>query len=103
MERIKLNYLCETEDNPKMLQVYLKDAYHEVFCYGLAFKSEGRYKDKLLFTIISGSDSALQSLKGAIDLGSRGGVSFGYGEKYTTVYRFRQEKPLVTEKGKYEN
>lgn len=96
------NFKLETEDNPKMLQVFLKDAYHEVFCYGLAFKDVGRYSDQLLFTIISGSDSALQSMKGAIDLGTRGGISFGYGEKGTTDYRFHREKPLEAEKGKYE-
>jgi len=98
-----LNYLYETEENPKMLQVYLKDAYHEVFCYGLAFKNEGNYKDKLLFTIISGSDSALQSMKAAIDVGTKGGISFGHGKKSMTDYRFHREKPLETEKGQYEN
>lgn len=98
-----MNYLSETEDKPKMLQVYLKDAYHEVFCYGLAFEEEGRYKDKLLFTIISGSDSALQSMKGAIDLGVRSGINFGYGEKGTTDYRFHHETSLEAEKGQYEN
>lgn len=95
-------YLQETEDNPKMLQVFLKDAYHEVFCYGMACENEGRHEEKLLFAIVSGSDSALQSMKGAIDIGSRGGIRFGYGEKGTTDYLFKREKSLFAEKGKYE-
>ncbi|MCM3358108.1 DEAD/DEAH box helicase [Psychrobacillus sp. MER TA 171] len=95
-------YLQETEDNPKMLQVFLKEAYHEVLCYGLASlegnKGQG---EKLLFTIISGSDSALQSIKASIDIGSRG-ISFGNGEKTNTNYLFKREKYLFSEKGKYE-
>lgn len=98
-----MNYLSETEDKPKMLQVLMKDAYHEVFCYGLATEDEGRYEEKILFAIISGSDSALQSMKGAIDIGSRGAIRFGYGEKGTTDYLFHREKILGAEKGKYEN
>lgn len=95
-------YLQETDENPKMLQVYLKEAWHEVFCYGLGLESKERGNDKLLFTIVSGSDSALQSLKGAIDVGSHGGITFGYGEKGTTDYLFHREKSLSAEKGKYE-
>lgn len=76
-----MNYLQETEDNPKMLQVRLKDAWHEVFCYALAYEKTERQYDKLLVTIVSGSDSALQSIKGAIDVGSQGGISMGYGKK----------------------
>lgn len=71
---------------------------HEVFCFGLAFKNEGRYKDKLLFTIISGSNSALQSMKGSIDLGSQGGLSMGYGKKETTDFMFHREKALGADK-----
>lgn len=92
----------ETEDNPKMLQVLMKDAYHEVFCYGLATEDEGRYEEKILFAIISGSDSALQSMKASIDIGSRGAIRFGYGEKGTTDYIFHREKILGAEKGKYQ-
>jgi len=97
-----MNYLKETEDHPKMFQVYLNQAWHEVFCYAMAFEDSGRYEDKLLFTIVSGSDSALQSLKGAIDVGSHGGLKFGYGIKELTGYRFQTEKSLFAEKGKYE-
>ncbi|MEK5071754.1 DEAD/DEAH box helicase [Sporosarcina sp. FSL K6-1508] len=97
-----MNYIAETTDNPKMFQVYLKQAWHEVFCYALAFEKSNRYEDKLLFTIVSGSDSALQSIRGAIDIGSTGGLKFGYGTKELTGYRFHSEKPLAAEKGKYE-
>ncbi|MEK5149087.1 DEAD/DEAH box helicase [Psychrobacillus sp. FSL K6-4615] len=97
-----MNYLQETEDNPKMLQVRLKDAWHEVFCYALAYEKTERQYDKLLVTIVSGSDSALQSIKGAIDVGSQGGISMGYGKKGTTDFIFHREKSLGCEKGKYE-
>lgn len=97
-----MNYTRETVDNPKMFQVYLNKAWHEVFCYGMAFERTNQSEDKLLFTIVSGSDSALQSLRGAIDIGSSGGLAFGYGEKELTGYRFRREKELRAEKGMYE-
>lgn len=93
----------ETEDHPKMFQVYLNKAWHEVFCYALAYEDEGRHEDKLLLTIVSGSDSALQSVKGAIDIGSRGGLKFGYGIKELKGYQFHWEKHLFAEKGKYES
>lgn len=92
----------ETADNPKMFQVYLNDAWHEVFCYGFAFEEEGYREGKLLFSVMSGSDSALQSIKGAIDVGSRGGLKFGHGVKTMTEYNFKSEKSLFAEKGKYE-
>ncbi|MGE7544173.1 hypothetical protein [Sporosarcina newyorkensis] len=98
-----MNYVQETTDQPKMFQVYLKQAWHELFCYAIAFESTNRYEDKLLFTIVSGSDSALQSIRGAIDIGSRGGLKFGYGTKELAQYRFHSEKALAAEKGKYEN
>ena len=63
-------YRVETQDNPKMFQVYLNQAWHEVFCYAFAYEDEGMREGKLLFSILSGSDSALQSIKGAIDVGS---------------------------------
>lgn len=94
-------YQVETQDNPKMFQVYLNQAWHEVFCYAFAFESDTSRDGKLLFSIMSGSDSALQSIKGAIDVGTRGGLKFGYGEKTNTEYQFRTEKTLYAEKGKY--
>jgi hypothetical protein len=103
MERVKMNYLSETEEHPKMFQVYLQQAWHEVFSYAMAFEKTGRSEDKLLFTIVSGSDSAIQSIRGAIDIGSIGGLNFGYGTKELTQYKFHSEKALAAEKGKYEN
>lgn len=97
-----MNFQVETEEQPKLFQVYLKQAWHEVFCYAMAFETTNRYEDKLLFTIVSGSDSALQSIRGAIDIGSSGGLKFGYGEKELTGYRFHSEKALAAEKGRYE-
>lgn len=97
-----MNFQVESQEQPKMFQVYLKQAWHEVFCYALAFEPTRRYEDKLLFTIVSGSDSALQSVRGAIDIGSSGGLKFGYGTKELTAYRFHSELALLAEKGKYE-
>ena len=84
-----------------MFEVYLNQAWHQVFCYALAYEDTNRHEDKLLMVIVSGSDSALQSIKGAIDIGSHG-LKFGYGEKELTGYRFFPEKTLFAEKGKYE-
>ncbi|MER2009695.1 MAG: DEAD/DEAH box helicase, partial [Psychrobacillus sp.] len=95
-------YLNETEENPKMLQVYLNEAWHEVFCYALSHENANNHQEKLLFTLVSGSDSAMQSIKGAIDIGTRGGIKFGYGEKGTTDYLFHTEQSLFADKGKYE-
>lgn len=97
-----MNFVKEIAEQPKMFQVYLNHAWHEVFCYAMAFEKTNRYEDKLLFTIVSGSDSALQSIRGAIDIGSSGGLKFGYGTKELTDYRFHSEKALAAEKGKYE-
>ncbi|AQQ55375.1 hypothetical protein [Planococcus lenghuensis] len=93
-------YKLETEDNPKFMEIYINQAWHQVFCYAMAFADRGR-DDMLLFTIVSGSDSALQSLKAAIDIGTRSGLRFGYGEKSLTGYEFRSERTLMSEKGKY--
>lgn len=97
-----MNYTKETTENPKMFQVYLNKAWHEVLCYGLATEKARGTEDKLLLTIVSGSDSAMQSIRGAIDIGSRGGLTFGYGEKQLTGYRFKKEISLRSEKGRYQ-
>ena len=92
----------ETEENPKMFEVYLNHAYHQVFCYGFAHEESPGKDKKLLFTLVSGSDSALQSMKGAIDIGSYG-IRFGYGEKELTGWKFKSEQSLFCEKGKYQS
>lgn len=96
-------YHLETDENPKFLEIYVNQAWHQVFCYAMAFEKVEGYgrDDKLLFTIVSGSDSALQSLKAVIDIGTRGGIRFGYGEKTNTGFSFKNEKSLASEKGKY--
>ncbi|MDQ0271239.1 DEAD/DEAH box helicase [Cytobacillus purgationiresistens] len=94
-------FTTETNEQPKMFQVFSNLAWHEVFCYALAYEKKERNEDKLLLSIISGSDSALQSIKGTIDLGSRG-INFGYGDKGLTGYKFTSEKSLYSEKGHYE-
>ncbi|QHA38700.1 hypothetical protein D5E69_22970 (plasmid) [Rossellomorea marisflavi] len=94
--------LVETEDNPKMLEVYLEQAWQSTFCYGLAL--EQVHSDKppiILMSILAGSDSTLQAMKAAMDIGSSG-FRFGYGEKGLTNYEFKSEFGLVAEKGAYE-
>lgn len=100
---MKNPYRLESDESPKMLEIYVNQAWHQVFCYAMAFEDAEGYgrDDKLLFTIVSGSDSALQSLKAAIDIGTRGGIRFGFGEKTTTGFQFKSEKSLMSEKGKY--
>ncbi|MCM3318007.1 DEAD/DEAH box helicase [Rummeliibacillus stabekisii] len=94
---MELNYQLETTENPKMLEGIREGAYHQAFCYALAAEDK-----KLLMTIISGSDSAIQSLKASIDMGTYGGLQFGYGIQDLTGYKFEKEKPLSSDKGKYE-
>lgn len=93
----------EVKDQPKMLEVYLEQSYQDAFCYALACEQpekEWQYP-KLLLAIISGSDSTLQSMKAAVDIGSMG-LHFGYGEKELTGYSFKKEFQIESEKGKYE-
>ncbi|MGB6407086.1 MAG: hypothetical protein WBF39_06385, partial [Planococcus donghaensis] len=61
---MKNTYRLESDENPKLLEIYVNQAWHQVFCYALAFEKVEGYgrEDKILFTIVSGSDSALQSL-----------------------------------------
>lgn len=100
---IQWNKIAESNDNPKMLEIYLDQAWQNAFCYALAveppqYESQGA---KILMTIIAGSDSTLQAMKASVDIGS-GGLAFGYGEKQLTDYKFVQELRLYSEKGKYE-
>lgn len=93
----------ETSENPRMLEVYHEQVWQQVFCYALAVEeSDSPYRDDtILMTIVAGSDSSLQALKAAIDIGSSG-LTFGYGIKGLTSYDYQKEKGLVSEKGKYE-
>ncbi|NRD81086.1 DEAD/DEAH box helicase family protein [Bacillus sp. BRMEA1] len=95
--------LEETEDCPKMLEVYLEQAWQNAFCYALACEAPDQsWKQPLiLMTIIAGSDSTLQSMKAAMDIGSNG-FHFGQGEKTLTTYEFQRDFQLCADKGSYE-
>jgi hypothetical protein len=101
---INFSKIAETNENPKMLEVYLEQAWQSAFCYALAVEPpEHEWQGaKLLMTIIAGNDSTLQAMKAAVDIGS-GGLSFGYGEKHLTDYKFVKEFRMYSERGKYEN
>ncbi|RKJ75256.1 helicase, partial [Butyricicoccus sp. 1XD8-22] len=94
----------ETLENPKMLDIYVKQAWHNVFCYACAYEEvpNQRNEKKLLLALVSGADSAIQSVRAVIDIGTHGGVRFGYGVKEERDYRFVSEYELFTEKGMYE-
>lgn len=96
--------LLETIEQPKMLDVYVSQAWHSVFCYACAYEELewDRQDKKLLLAIVTGADSAIQSVRSIVDLGTQGGVRFGYGLKEERDYRFVSELQLFTEKGRYE-
>ncbi|KAA6446941.1 helicase-related protein [Bacillus swezeyi] len=100
-EKIDWSLIQEEEDKPKMVEVYIEQSWQNGFCYTLALDETEPELPVLLFAIISGSDSTLQSIKAAIDIGSCG-LSFGYGEKTLTDYQFNREFRFRAEKGKYE-
>lgn len=93
----------ESEENPKMLEVYLEQAYQNALCFALACEEPEKnwHEPRLLMTVIAGSDSTLQVMKAAIDSGLKG-MSFGYGEKSLTGYDFEREFRIESEKGKFE-
>jgi hypothetical protein len=101
---INWNQIEETNENPKMLELYLDQAWQNAFCYVLAVvEPEKEWQSaKLLMTIIAGSDSTIQAMKASVDLGSSG-LSFGYGEKQLTDYKFVPQFCLYSEKGRFEN
>ncbi|MCM3443958.1 MULTISPECIES: DEAD/DEAH box helicase [Metabacillus] len=95
--------LEENEDSPKMLEVYLEQSWQNAFCYALACEAPDQsWKQPLiLMTIIAGSDSTLQSMKAAMDIGSNG-IYFGHGDKTLTTYEFQRDFQLNSDKGSYE-
>lgn len=101
---IKYNQENENIEQPKMLEVYLDQAWQSAFCYALACeKPKNEFQgSKLLMTIIAGNDSTIQAMKATVDIGSIGGISFGYGEKQLTQYDFHKEFNVYSDKGKYE-
>lgn len=101
--KINWNKVEESNENPKMLELYLDQAWQNAFCYALAvgpmeYEWQGA---KLLMTIIAGNDSTMQAMKAAVDIGS-GGMAFGHGEKQLMDYKFVQQFKVFSEKGKYE-
>ncbi|MGF9978912.1 helicase-related protein [Viridibacillus arvi] len=93
----------ETAENPKLIETYHQQAYHQTFCYAAAWESGNKHSQKLLMTIVSGSDSTIQAVKAISDIGTYGGITFGYGTKNLTGYQFTTEQTLTSEKGKYES
>ncbi|MFT9493857.1 MULTISPECIES: helicase-related protein [Bacillota] len=100
---IEWNKVQETNVSPKMIEIYLEQAWQNAFCYALAVEPpEYEWQGaKLLMTIIAGNDSTLQAMKAAVDIGS-GGLTFGHGEKQLTDYKFISQFRLFSDKGKYE-
>jgi hypothetical protein len=96
--------IAEINENPKMLEVYLEQAWQSAFCYALAVEpAVNEWQGaKLLMTIIAGNDSTLQAMKAAVDIGS-GGLSFGHGEKQLIDYKFIKEFSIYSTKGTYTN
>jgi len=40
------SYRLENDDNPKMLEIYVNQAWHQVFCYAMAYEeAEGYGRD----------------------------------------------------------
>lgn len=103
-EELILSQIEDNDDSPAMLQVLTDNAYHEVFVFALAVErkpDKRKYdSDKLLMTIFAGADSAIQSIKGSIDVGSQG-LRFGFGEKGLSKYDFNSKLTIGAEKGKY--
>lgn len=103
MKTINYHAIEETNDNPKMVEVYLEQAWQNAFCYALACEIPEHHwqQPRILMTIIAGNDSTLQSMKGAMDIGSNG-IHFGHGKKTLTGYDFEREFQISAEKGAYE-
>ncbi|MFC0273589.1 DEAD/DEAH box helicase family protein [Metabacillus herbersteinensis] len=103
MSSIQFNKVIETNEQPKMMEVYLEQSWQNAFCYALACEEPERnhMKPKLMMAIISGSDSTLQSIKAAIDIGSDG-LYFGFGKKGLTGYDFVRDFQISSDKGSYE-
>lgn len=103
-EDICLSKIEDSDDNPAMLQVLTDRAYHEVFVFALAVEKNPNKRaydsDKILMTIFAGADSAVQSVKASIEVGSQG-LRFGLGEKGLSNYTFNGKLTLGAEKGKY--
>lgn len=104
-KEIILADLQDSNETPAMLQVLSDNTYQQAFVFALAVEPNPKKRaydsDKLLLAIVAGADSALQSIKGSIDVGSQG-LRFGLAEK--TEKQFVLKDKLLSlggEKGKY--
>lgn len=104
-QEIILNQIKDSDETPAMLQIYTDTNYQQVFTLALAVeKSEKkRYydRDKVLVAIFAGADSAVQSVKASMEVGSQD-IRFGLATK--ELQRFIVRDTLLTigaEKGKY--
>ncbi|MGE6755968.1 hypothetical protein ACQKFO_21440 [Rossellomorea sp. NPDC071047] len=99
----KMFLIQEVDESPKMLEVYLEQAWQSAFCFAFACEEPERQNQppKILMTVLAGSDSTLQAMKAAMDIGSSG-FRFGHGNKTLTSYEFESEFSVVADKGSYE-
>ncbi|MFJ6414476.1 helicase-related protein [Terribacillus saccharophilus] len=100
MNQVQWDLVSESTDSPKMIEIYLDQAWQDAYCYSLAVE-ETESQARLLFAIISGSDSTLQAMKAAVDIGSNG-LYFGHGVKGLSQFSFEKEFQFCSDKGKYE-
>lgn len=92
--------IVETINQPKMVESNTLTSRQKAFCFAFMTDKPDNPDSTMLFTIIAGSDSALQSIKGMIDSGYTG-LLFGHGLMTNTGYDFDKEYAFRSEKGKY--
>lgn len=92
--------ITELTNQPKMVESYTEISQQKAFCFAFVTDSPDVKNGTLLFTVLAGSDSALQSIKAMID-GGYSGISFGHGVMTNTGYDFEREFFFRSEKGKY--
>lgn len=97
----KINNIAgkEIKNEPYMLQGFVPGkAQQEVMCFGLGMKEDTHAR--LLWTIIAGADSSIQTIKTMID-GGYGRLTFGKGVKGDNKLNFEEFFTFYSEKGKY--
>lgn len=93
------------EEQPYVLESKVLEAQHQVFVHAMAYSEEKQYRGhKILFALLSGHDSSLQSIKAQIDIGTSISLKFGKAEKTIEGYSLNEDetiKDLYSEKGCY--
>lgn len=93
------------EEQPYVLESKVLEAQHQVFVHAMAHSEEKQYRGhKILFALLSGHDSSLQSIKAQIDIGTSISLKFGKAEKTIEGYSLNEDetiKDLYSEKGCY--